>query len=274
MTSSSVVDAPIGLRCATRQLPTATLPEEYCAFARHARPIHMPSAIISGGNMPPGDLPEWDHLLSAAARLQKLVPEAILVGGTAAALHVRHRFSKDADHVVPDLTKRFDEILADLESVAGWKTARVRRPVMILGSLDGIETGVRQLIRKQPLETMKVPTRTGTVTVPTMIEILRIKAVLILRRNATRDYLDFVALADALGDEAVIEGLRSFDDLYPQPNEQSALQQLQVQLAKPLPYDLEDTRLDEYKEVAPCWQDWKAVEAVASHIAQKLLEQL
>ena len=31
------------------------------------------------------------------------------------------------------------------ESVAGRKTARVRRPVLILGSLDGIETGIRQL---------------------------------------------------------------------------------------------------------------------------------
>lgn len=38
-------------------------------------------------------LPAWDALLSAGARLQKIVPGAVLVGGTAAAVFARHRFS-------------------------------------------------------------------------------------------------------------------------------------------------------------------------------------
>ncbi len=156
----------------------------------------MPSVIIYGGIMSGGTLPEWEEILSAAARLQRILPDAVLVGGTAAALHAGHRFSQDADHVLNDLRSRFDVVLQDLESVAGWKTARVRRPVMILGSLDGIETGIRQLIREQPLETTRVPLADGELTVPTLPEILRIKAVLILKRNATRDYLDFVALAE------------------------------------------------------------------------------
>ena len=71
---------------------------------------------------------------------------------------------------------------------------------MILGRLDGIETGVRQLIRSEPLETTTIPFRDGVITLPTEAEILRIKGALILRRNAVRDYLDFVALADHLGD--------------------------------------------------------------------------
>ncbi len=146
-------------------------------------------------------LPDWEQVLSAAARLQQLLPDAVLVGGTASALHARHRFSRDADHVLPGLREHFDEILAQLESVAGWKTARVQRPVQILGSLDGIETGIRQLIREQPLETTVVNYGGQAITVPTKEEILRIKSALILKRNATRDYLDFVALADQLGDE-------------------------------------------------------------------------
>ncbi len=44
-------------------------------------------------------------------------------------------------------------------------------------------------------------------TVPTEAEILRIKGVLILRRNATRDYLDFVALATHLGTTSTGEAL-------------------------------------------------------------------
>ena len=132
-------------------------------------------------------LPEWEKLLSAAARLQRVLPAAVLVGGTASAVHVRHRLAHDADHVVANLGNRFDEVLAELESVAGWKTARVRKPVLVLGSLDGIETGVRQLIREEPLETIVVDTVGGPLTIPTHEEILRIKGVLILRRNATRD---------------------------------------------------------------------------------------
>ena len=61
--------------------------------------------------------------------------------------------SVDADHLLTDLRFRFDAVLAELESVAGWKTAHVQRPVQILGELDGIETGIRQLIRDTPLET-------------------------------------------------------------------------------------------------------------------------
>ncbi len=102
------------------------------------------------------NLPEWEELLSAAAHLQELLPGATLVGGTAVAIFAHHRRSRDADHVLPDLRDRFDDVLAQLEAVGGWRTARVKRPVLILGSLDGIETGVRQLIREQPLETQEV----------------------------------------------------------------------------------------------------------------------
>lgn len=212
-------------------------------------------------------LPDWDRALSAAAHRQRIVPEAVLVGGTAAAIHAGHRLSRDADHVVGDLRRRFDEVLAQIESVAGWRTARVARPVLILGSLDGIETGVRQLIRNEPLETTTLTTKDGMLLrIPTADEILRVKGVLILRRNATRDYLDFAALADRLGDEAAA-ALAPFDALYPQQSGESSLQQLQAQLAKPMPYDLDDTDLAEYKALAPRWQDWAAVEAACARVA-------
>ena len=45
-------------------------------------------------------LPDWEHVLSSAARLQRIVPDAVLVGGTASAIHAEHRFSRDADHVL------------------------------------------------------------------------------------------------------------------------------------------------------------------------------
>jgi hypothetical protein len=222
----------------------------------------------------PTSLPDWEQVLSAAARLQQLLPEAVLVGGTASAIHARHRFSRDADRALRCLREPFDAILAQLESVAGWKTARVQRPVQILGSLDGIETGIRQLIREQPLETLVVNYGGQAITVPTKEEILRIKSALILKRNATRDYLDFVALADRLGDDKTATALSHLDRLYPQPNDESALQQLQIQLANPLPYDLEETRLTEYKNLAPKWQDWNVVKAACDRCATTVFDRV
>ena len=217
-------------------------------------------------------LPDWELVLSSAARLQRILPDAVLVGGTASAIHAEHRLSRDADHVLTDLRPRFDEVLAELESVAGWKTARVQRPVQILGSLDGIETGIRQLIRDEPLETVIVTYHGARITIPTEGEILRIKGVLILKRNATRDYLDFVALADYMGDEKVARALQSFDRLYPQENGESPLQQLQVQLANALPYDLEETELSEYKNLDPRWHDWRVVKTACSHLSTAIFD--
>ena len=162
------------------------------------------------------------------------------MGGSASAVYAKHRLSTDADHVLTNLAERFDQVLAELESVAGWTTVRVTRPVQILGNLDGIESGIRQLIRKEPMEVIQIEYQGKTITLSTQAEILRIKGVLILKRNATRDYLDFVALADHMGPDKVVTALQSFDTLYPQPNQESALQQLQIQLAQPLSYDLEE----------------------------------
>lgn len=218
------------------------------------------------------ELPDWERVLSAAAHLQRIVPDAVLVGGTAAAAHAEHRRSRDADHVVADLRARFDAVLAQLESVAGWVTARVQRPVQILGSLDGIETGVRQLIRSTPIETTTLVHRGQTIALPTLPEMLRIKAALILKRNATRDYLDFVALADRLGLPATVAALARLDALYPQPNGASALQQLQIQLASPCPYDLDATHLGEYKNLAPRWREWSTVRSFCAEVGVALLE--
>jgi hypothetical protein len=224
--------------------------------------------------MPNDTSPDWEEVLSAAARLQRILPDAVLVGGTASAIYAGHRLSTDADHVLTDLRERFDHVLAELESIAGWKTARIQRPVQILGRLDGIETGVRQLIRDEPLETAQVELRGQKLTVPTEAEILRIKSVLILKRNATRDYLDFVALADRMGADKVAAALTHFDRLYPQPNDESAIQQLQIQLANPLPYDLEEVNLAEYKHLDVRWQDWRAVRTACADCATLIFDRI
>ena len=190
----------------------------------------------------------WEAVLASLCHLQRVLPDAVLGGGTAAALYAEHRFSFDHDHVVPDLRHRFDNILTELEAVAGWETARIKRPVVILGSLDGVETGVRQLRRAVPLETTVMQVGGVGVTLPTLPEVLRIKAFLCLDRNATRDYLDLAALAAHMGIESAVEALWRMDEYYPQRNDDqwAVRTQLIMQFAAPSPYDLDTVDLAEY----------------------------
>jgi len=94
--------------------------------------------------------PEWERLLAAERHLQHLVSGTVLVGGTAAALPAGHRLSLDGDHVLTDLRDRFDRILGELESAAGWQTERVQRPVLILGQLDGVLTAFASSAGRDP----------------------------------------------------------------------------------------------------------------------------
>jgi hypothetical protein len=222
----------------------------------------------------PSDL---QAVLEAAAHLQELVPDAVLVGGTAAAYHARHRVSLDDDHVVADLRSRFDAVLAALEETAGWVTARVERPVMILGRLDGIETGVRNLLRRRPLEVEEIRVGKRKVRVPTLPETTRIKAWLCLMRNATRDYLDFVALAARQGDERAAALVLELDDYYADqlgPGGRRIATQLAKQLAEPRPEDLSEVDLGTYRRLDRRWQDWNAVADACRRIATRVLEQV
>src|SRR5580692_6634557 len=149
----------------------------------------------------PGQNPSGEHslaeaspdllaVLESASRLQQMVPDAVLVGGSAAALYAGHRDSYDHDPVLADLQDRFDVVLEALESEGDWVTNRVVPGKIMLGQLGDIEAGVRQMIRTRPLETMQVILPSGRVlTVPTAEETLRIKGFLIVRRNQTRDWM-------------------------------------------------------------------------------------
>jgi hypothetical protein len=216
----------------------------------------------------------WERVLGSLCRLQRLLPDAVLVGGTASALYAGHRLSFDHDHVVAGLRERFDTVLEELEAVAGWKTARVTRPVLILGSLDGIETGVRQLRRARPLETTVMRVGDHDVVLPTLPETLRIKAFLCLERNATRDYLDVAALSSHMGIEATVDALWRMDELYPQNSGDTwaVRTQLVMQLAAPPPYDLDSVDLAEYKGVRPPFDRWSHIAEVCGSVSDQLLD--
>ncbi|HYB24402.1 MAG TPA: hypothetical protein VED41_11435 [Solirubrobacteraceae bacterium] len=218
--------------------------------------------------------PSLEDVLEKAAQLQELVPGAVLVGGSAAAVHAGHRESIDNDHVIADLTERFDSILEHLEALGDWSMSRARPGKIILGELGGIETGLRQLLRSRPLESTEIEVRGRKLTVPTAAEILRIKAWLALTRNQTRDYLDIAALAERIGLDEAAGVLRGIDDYYADINHkpEAVATQLVRQLADPRPRDAEvTTQLASYKSLDERWHDWSTVKAVLADLSERML---
>ncbi len=216
------------------------------------------------------EVADWERVLFAERHLQALVPEAVLVGGTAVGLHTGHRQSLDGDHVLADLRDRFDEVLATLESVAGWTTARVQRPVLILGRLDGVMTGVRQLRRSRALETEVVK----GLRVPTLAEMARIKAWLLVTRNTVRDYLDLVVLLERLASLGGIKALRPLDELYVQPSGVSVRGELIERLSAAAPNDLAAVDLATYRGLVAPWNDWRHLAATGRGWSERLAKDL
>jgi hypothetical protein len=161
------------------------------------------------------------------------------------------------DHVLEDLRGRFDDVLGALESVAGWQTERVQRPVLIVGQLDGILTGIRQLRRTRPLETEEL----AGLRVPTLAEMTRIKAWLLVTRHTVRDYLDTVVLLARLGEQEAIGALRPFDAIYRQASNVSPLSEVAERLAAAVPADLAQIDLKSYRGLQSPWDDWQHVAA-------------
>jgi hypothetical protein len=213
-------------------------------------------------------------VFASAARLQELVPGAVLVGGSAAAYHADHRVSFDHDHVVEDLVARFDTVLQTLEALDDWSTARLAGGKLILGELGGIETGIRQMVRQRPLEVEDVVIGERLLRVPTLEEILRIKAWLVVSRNQTRDYLDSAALSDRIGIAHAARVLTHIDDYYADVNARPETVATQVarQFGEPKPKDSSVTRrLNAYKGLDPRWHDWAAVVDTLRDVAMEMV---
>ncbi len=167
-------------------------------------------------------------------------------------------------------------VLEAVEADEGWATNRVTPAKVILGNLDGIEAGVRQMIRKVPLEVAKVDVPSGgEVTVPTIEETLRIKAFLVVRRNQTRDYLDLAALSESMDVDRAAAVLTSIDDYYADQHGEGdgVASQLVRQLSDPQPADRSVIdQLPSYRRLRSRWAEWSAVTEVLGEVAARMVK--
>jgi hypothetical protein len=216
------------------------------------------------------------QVLKSAARLQAVVPDAVLVGGSAAALHAGHRDSVDHDHVLPDLVDRYEAVLNAVEATEGWATSvrASKPPFTIMGSLDGVEAGLRQMRRTLPLETVEVTVGAGAVVVaPTEAETLRVKAFLVVQRNVVRDFIDVAALVDHMGADAAATVLSGIDAYYADRSNEplSVLTSLVIALADPSPLDTDViSELPRYKGLDLRWHSWSDVVRTCQDLALRL----
>lgn len=142
----------------------------------------------------------------------------------------------------------------------------MQRPVLILGRLEGVATGIRQLRRISPLETEVI----RGLRVPTLAEMARIKAWLLATRYTVRDYLDTVVLFERLGEEGIKRALRPFDVLYAQLSGASPLVEAAERLGEAMPTDSPDVDLQTYRGIRAPWNDWPHVAARGRHWCQVL----
>lgn len=214
-------------------------------------------------------------VLEGAARLQEVVPDAVLVGGSARAAYAGHRLSFDHDDVL-ELRNRYEAVLEAVEATDGWATSvrASKPPLTIMGRLGGFEAGLRQLRRSRPLETQLVDIAGRQLRIPTLPEALRVKAYLVVQRNFVRDYLDVAALTDRLGISEAGAVLETIDEYYDDrsADDESVVTALVPRLADPAPRDhrtLAD--LPRYKGLSERWHDWAETRGVCSDLAQSIL---
>jgi len=114
-------------------------------------------------------------------------------------------------------------------------------------------------------------------TVPSITEMLRIKGWMIVSRNAARDYIDFAALAERIGEKDAVSNLENFDVYYSditRKDDVSPLMQLIRQLAEPKPHDLDDIDISQYKGVRPPFDSWDHIKHICERISVELGDNL
>lgn len=160
-------------------------------------------------------LPDWLETLlpgqTAATweRVAPLVPaQAYLGGGTAIAVHLRHRPSRDLDFFFHDASVDLDRLLERLQADSPFAvTARTT------GTLNGLfgETRVQflQVGLERPERRLEQTTLCGGVQVAGLGDLLAMKLNAIAGRAQLRDYFDVMAI-EQNGGRSVEEGLALF----------------------------------------------------------------
>jgi hypothetical protein len=240
-------------------------------FSRGSDGLPCPEDFVPAGT----NQNHWENMVNAGITAQKAVNEAIPIGGTIASLYANHRLSYDLDHLLMNLKGEFTEILELLSDVPGWKLAKKTTDKVILGSIDGVDVGFRQIKRRKPLATTVVKTSRGDWRIPTFGEMVNLKAAMVAVRTATRDFLDLVALFDAAeNDGKVVDNIMRIDTDFEGLQSHSLLLSLSQHLADPCPDDLGSVDLSNYRGLSRKYQNWNETRERCKKISEMIIARL
>lgn len=233
-------------------------------------------------------IPDFQQVVMSGIGLQKVLAEIrsrinpahdtgtpCAVGGTAASLHCRHRYSLDVDHILPNLRDQFDQIREELEKHPEWKTARTQGNVLLLGSWNGIENGLRQVQNQKRLKPFETETVDGLLILSPS-EALRTKAWMLATRHAVRDFMDVAALADHLGHPQAVSILKDLNLYYRDTTETSPLQNF-IEACQTPPSDwhqFQKEELSTYKGIIPPYDQPEYLKQVCRSLAADLVMHL
>jgi hypothetical protein len=210
------------------------------------------------------------EIVDAGARANHEVAGSIAVCGTVCTLYAGHRLSMDIVFVVPDLTPRFDEVREHLLSLPSWHESRVRAPKLILGDLDSVPIGFRQQIRPTAIQTQEVQTALGPLVIPTLDEMLSIKAILAYDRNSMRDMIDLAELTTLSGSQRAVAAIESIDEKYAPDRSYSRVLEVAKVLAACEPTDAEFNSFKTFKLLSPRLKSWDEVQEVCRALSREL----
>ncbi len=173
-------------------------------------------------------LPQWLQELLAgdtAATWEQLAPfvphRSYLAGGTAIAVHLRHRQSRDLDFFFHDQTVDLDALLERLQA-RGPVAVTERSPGTLNVLFDKTRVQFLQAGLVRPERRLEPTTEAAGLQIAGLGDLLAMKLNAIAGRGQLRDYFDLMAI-EQQGRRSVDEGLALFLRRYEPDHAESAL---------------------------------------------------
>lgn len=152
--------------------------------------------------LPPDAAETWE-------RIAPIVPEAAyLGGGTAIAVHIRHRRSRDLDFFYHEDAVDLDALHAVLAK-AGPFAVTQRSPDTLAGLFSATNLQFLHADAERPQRLLEQPAPTAGLRVAGLADLMAMKLKVIAQRGELRDYFDLMAIEQNIG-HTVEEGLGYF----------------------------------------------------------------
>ena len=213
----------------------------------------------------------WREILDAVAAVQTLLPNATMIGGSAITVHTGHRLSGDADLVLRNLARDWQQVRSGLEELQDWITEYPKIPTNLMGRYRDGRVSVRKLNRLRDIEIAEISYKNRTLRVAAPDELVRMKGLALLNRGLARDYVDIAALDEGLREAgtSAAHAIAEFDEYYQEHKSAgSPARELVAALSYPRPLEQNPQEaLNELTALKKNLRDWERIRIRCQQIA-------